>query len=444
MLLLGSDHRSGWAADDRRSDTTMLLRLDPQKGVISMLSLPRDLAVNIPGYGTDKLNAAYTYGGPQLTLKTVKQLTGLQINDVIDVDFQGFADAVDAIDCVYIDVDQDYYVPPGSGYAEIDINAGYQRLCGLKALEYVRYRHTDNDIVRGARQQSFLREARQRVDVGQLVLGGGGSDLLKAFVDNTRSTIDGGGEVRSIAHSLFDLRNASVQQVSVSGDLGPVDITATRGEIDRAVAKFLNGGSDDDSSTGTGSGSGNGGSGKGQGRGSERDGVGGKGTGGGQGGSSGPEEVDMPPSEPQFARYARTAARRLSFPVYYPALLPGETTFSDDSRTYTYKDEQDDPKNAYKLVMAHPNPSIVTEYFGVEGTSWGDPPILDNPTTTETIDGREYLLFYAGDRLRLVGFKEDGNAYWVSNSLLNTLSENEMMTIATSLEPAPAKPVPKY
>ncbi len=429
MLLLGSDHRSGWAADDRRSDTTMLLRLDPQRNVISLLSLPRDLAVNIPGYGVDKLNAAYTYGGPTLTLQTVKQLTGLQINDVIDVDFQGFADAVNAIDCVYVDVDQKYYVPPGSGYAEIDINAGYQRLCGLKALEYVRYRHTDNDIVRGARQQAFLREARQRVDVGQLVLGGGGSDLLKAFVDNTRSTIDGGGEVRSIARSLFDLRGASVEQVSVSGDLGPVDITATQGEIDRAVSKFLTGGTGE----GTSSTSGSGGGSQKHGKDSKKKGA-----------AHGPKKVDMPPSDPQFARYARTADRRLNFPVYYPTKLPGETTFSADSRTYGYKDEQDDPKNAYKLVMAHPDPSIVTEYFGVEGTSWGDPPILANPSTTATIDGREYLLFYAGDRLRLVGFKEDGNAYWVSNSLLNSLSENEMMTIATSLEPAPKKPVPKY
>ncbi len=172
ILMLGSDQRSEAAPDDQRSDTTMLLRLDPDGGVISLLSLPRDLSVEIPGYGTDKLNAAYSAGGPKLTLRTVKQLTGLQINDVIDVDFQGFADAVNAVECVYIDVDQDYYIPEGTGVSAIDVNAGYQRLCGLKALQYVRYRHTDNDIVRAARQQSFLREARQRIDVGQILLGG--------------------------------------------------------------------------------------------------------------------------------------------------------------------------------------------------------------------------------------------------------------------------------
>jgi polyisoprenyl-teichoic acid--peptidoglycan teichoic acid transferase len=71
------------------------------------------------------------------------------------------------------------------------------------------------------------------------------------------------------------------------------------------------------------------------------------------------------------------------------------------------------------------------------GTTWGDPPILDNPSETREIDGREYLLFYAGDRLRMVGWKEDGNSYWVSNSLLESLSENEMLGIATSVAKPP-------
>ena len=69
----------------------------------------------------------------------------------------------------YIDVDRHYYIPPNSGIAEIDIQAGYQRLCGYKALQYVRYRHTDTDLVRSARQQDFLREARQAVPPSKLL-----------------------------------------------------------------------------------------------------------------------------------------------------------------------------------------------------------------------------------------------------------------------------------
>ena len=103
------------------------------------MSIPRDLKVEIPGVGTDKFNAAYAYGGPKLTLQVVKELTGLPINHVVNVDFLGFVRAVDAIGCVYVDVDRRYYhsnvgVPASEEYAEINIQPGYQLLCGKKAL----------------------------------------------------------------------------------------------------------------------------------------------------------------------------------------------------------------------------------------------------------------------------------------------------------------------
>ena len=93
------------------------------------MSLPRDLKVQIPGHGTDKINAAYELGGPALTLKTVKQLTGLSINHVINVDFQGFQTAIDAIGCIYADIDRRYF-NDSAGYAYINVPAGYQKLCG--------------------------------------------------------------------------------------------------------------------------------------------------------------------------------------------------------------------------------------------------------------------------------------------------------------------------
>ena len=89
------------------------------------------------------------------------------------MDFTGFADAVNSIGCVYVDVDHHYYhsnvgLAPIEQYAEIDIPAGYQRMCGYNALQYVRYRHDDNDLVRSARQQEFLREMRQELPAGQI------------------------------------------------------------------------------------------------------------------------------------------------------------------------------------------------------------------------------------------------------------------------------------
>jgi hypothetical protein len=98
VLIIGSDRRNqAISGKFGLSDTTMLLRLDPDRGAIALLSLPRDLKVDIPGVGTDKLNAAYSIGGPKLTLRTVKQITGLQINHLVNVDFTGFARAVNAI-----------------------------------------------------------------------------------------------------------------------------------------------------------------------------------------------------------------------------------------------------------------------------------------------------------------------------------------------------------
>jgi polyisoprenyl-teichoic acid--peptidoglycan teichoic acid transferase len=124
LLILGSDRRpraNAEGATGARSDTIMLVRLNPDKEATAIMSLPRDLKVNIPGRGVDKINAAYSYGGPALTLQTVKQLTGLPINHVINVTFKGFWRAVNAIGCVYADVDRDYF-NDSAEFSYIDID----------------------------------------------------------------------------------------------------------------------------------------------------------------------------------------------------------------------------------------------------------------------------------------------------------------------------------
>ena len=170
------------------------------------MSIPRDLRVNIPGHGIDKFNAAYSYGGPKLTLKVIKQTMGIaNINHVVNVDFTGFADAVNSIGCVYVDVDQHYYhsnvgLAPSEQYAEIDIPAGYQRMCGLNALSYVRYRHDDNDLVRSARQQEFLREMRQELPAGQIASD---YDKLKSILQKyVTLDIQNTGDLLSLAQLI--------------------------------------------------------------------------------------------------------------------------------------------------------------------------------------------------------------------------------------------------
>src|ERR1700744_622222 len=171
ILIIGSDHRVGEPFKAANTDTMLLVRLNSHSSPINVLSTPRDLQVTIPGFGTAKINSAYQDGGPNLLLKTIRQnvFPGLQVNHIVDVNFGGFTDLVNAIGCVYSDVDRRYYNNTlYTNYSSIDIQPGYQRLCGTQALEFVRFRHTDSDITRNARQQDFIRWAKDQYGVARL------------------------------------------------------------------------------------------------------------------------------------------------------------------------------------------------------------------------------------------------------------------------------------
>ena len=169
-LVLGYDHRYG-EGDRGRSDTLMLLRADPITDSISMLSLPRDLVVPIwcgqHEYAADRINNAYALCGSTGALDTVRHLTGLPINYLVSVNFLGFIQIVDRVGGVWVDVDRRYYNKnigtAATDYANIDLQPGYQLLKGRNALAYVRYRHTDSDLYRVARQQQFVKALKQQM-----------------------------------------------------------------------------------------------------------------------------------------------------------------------------------------------------------------------------------------------------------------------------------------
>ena len=145
----------------------MLIRLDPDKGLISMMSIPRDLKVEIPGVRHRQVQRSVFLRRHQADPADGQGTDRPADQPRVNVDFLGFAQGVYAIGCVYTDVDRRYYhsnvgVPPAEQYAEINVQPGYQLMCGKQALDYVRYRHTDTDIVRSARQQDFLSQARQQ------------------------------------------------------------------------------------------------------------------------------------------------------------------------------------------------------------------------------------------------------------------------------------------
>jgi polyisoprenyl-teichoic acid--peptidoglycan teichoic acid transferase len=434
IMILGSDKRNQEISGKfGLSDTTMLLRLDPDRDAIALLSLPRDLKVSIPGVGTDKLNAAYSLGGPKLTLQTVKQLTGLHVNHLVNVDFTGFARAVNAIGCVYVDVDHRYFHQNGpysssSDYAEINLQPGYQALCGFDALSFVRYRHTDNDIVRAARQQAFLREARAKVPPERLVEDR--KKLIKIFTTYTTSDIDDAIQMLQVLKLFFDLRGAQIKEIHFEGHLGPSYVTASHQEIQTAVNQFL---------------------------GSES-------TPGPQGTTAKPDQKVTPEQAPDATKATPAApkkkqavdtnlvdttygkplaqgikARKLKVPIYYPTQLEAGSDYAQKPRAYKINGKGDESpphseRAAYKWVFSLPT---IGDYYGFMGTRWRDPPILDNPAEERTIGDRTYKLYYDGDRLRMVAWQTDQGSFWVSNSYIETIPNADMLKIAQSFRHLP-------
>ena len=172
IMLLGTDgDRTAARQDFRRSDSILLVRTDPGRHRISYLSIPRDLRVDIPGYGQNKINAAFQLGGPALTMKTVAALTGLRPNHVVLVDFDAFKEVIDALGGIEVDVPKpilsnrfDCPYPTEARCQQWEgwrFAKGKQEMSGKRALIYSRVRENrldpaDNDLTRGERQQAVV------------------------------------------------------------------------------------------------------------------------------------------------------------------------------------------------------------------------------------------------------------------------------------------------
>src|SRR5436190_19659972 len=257
-LVVGYDHRAGEESKlPSRSDTIMLIRADPNTKAISLLSFPRDLRVDIhcPGHQTfvERINSAYSECGTTGTLQTIKALTGLPVNYVITVDFRGFKQVVDKLGGVWMDVDRRYFnnnsglINGVNTYATINLHPGYQRLSGSDALDFVRYRHTDSDLYRVARQQLFVRafkeQASRSFSVGKL------PSLIHAITSNV--------EVGQSGNKSIGLRTmwryarfatglpsghffqARIENTQNAGPFG-AELSAPQSSIDAAVADFAN------------------------------------------------------------------------------------------------------------------------------------------------------------------------------------------------------------
>jgi polyisoprenyl-teichoic acid--peptidoglycan teichoic acid transferase len=435
LMILGSDRRYGdkEAGIPPRSDTIILVRLDPDKEVIAMTSIPRDLLVEVPGVGSSvKINSAYENGGERATVKVVKKLLSIDgepfpINHVITIDFTGFTRAIDYIGCVYVDIDRDYFNDqsgPG-GYAVIDIDPGYQKLCGKDALAYVRYRHGDNDLVRGARQQDFLRQVRSAKGTRKLREDGFAPSNLKKlarvfgrYFDRDK-TLDNKKEVFKFAKTVLFTADNPVREVRFRVADAPdrVNLVASESMLRKTVSEFMNAKASETAREQT-----------------------------------EPTAADIKASRERAKRSKNKAseiegleearaegenqaivgARKIDFPFFFPTLRTSAAAYQgQEPRTYHLRDEQGRKHDAYRLVLAK---GVIGEYYGIQGMTWRHPPILDDPHETIVRDGRKLLVYRDGKRIRLVAWRTRKAVYWVSNTLTQSLNNEHMLGIASSLK----------
>ncbi len=430
ILIIGSDHRAGTPFKDVNTDTIMLVRLDPNSKTVNLLSVPRDLRVQIPEGGapvTGKLNAAYFYGGPGLLIKVLQQqvFPGLKVNHVVDVGFGGFERMINAIGCVYADVDHRYFNNTAvTDYSSIDIQPGYQKLCGPDALSFVRFRHTDSDAVRDARQQDFIRWAKAQFGRDQIISEE--STLVRIFGKN--ATTDHNLHTTDGIINLFDLVASTLgrptKQIPFPAVLAPCGgansqaacyltarpaaeaaayqqfmtptIALPRAAVPRnlaaATARLVADPSDGQAQAGA---------------------LGGSGL-----------RVLYPRLIAAGSHYCSSAAGNCPLETADPHAYPRGYRIDAGGRTYA----------AYRMTLVM-RPAL-GEYYGVQGTTWADPPILSKPTRTVLVNGKRLLEFYNGANLSLVAWRTAGGAYWVSNTLTDSIPAGQLLAIAASLQPA--------
>lgn len=229
VLLVGSDSREG--VDGARADT-MLILYRPPTGQSVLISLPRDSYVTIPGYGEDKLNAAYSYGGDALLEDTVEQATGVQLDGYLEIGFDGFTDLVDAVGGIEVCVDEAVQ----DDFSGLDLPAGCSDIDGTMALAYVRMRYADpeGDIGRAKRQREVIGKVVKKAATPATILN------PVRYWNTTMAVSD--MLAKGDQTGIGDLAGAGLALMSVSGDSGlslVVPIASTEGWTDDGASVVM-------------------------------------------------------------------------------------------------------------------------------------------------------------------------------------------------------------
>jgi LCP family protein required for cell wall assembly len=427
LLLVGNDERpppkdNPFGRVLPHSNEMLLVRIDPSKPTISMLSIPRELQVTFTAPSgqaiTNRINSAYTYGGAQLMVETIKRLFGLTINHVFITSFPKFRRAVDELGCVYMGVDRRYHhvnEPGGEQYFEINLQPGYQRMCGKQALEFVANRHEDTSLTRDARDQRFLLEVKSQYGASLFENREKFERILGRTVE-TDDTLRGSEQVLDLLELLIESQGKPVRQVPFDVTLLKTYDTASEQQIHESVTSFLRGtaairkprlSSAD--------------------RAPVHD----------HARHPSPHAttpgIALTPTTSSELDAARVQAPNFPFPLEYPRERDAFAGAEPDTfRRYDIRDGQGRLHPIYVIVIDR---GELGQFYDVQGTNWTDPPLLNDPSQTIRVGPRTYELYYAGEQIRVIAWHEAGAVYWIENTLTENVSPMTLLAIAEQTRP---------
>ena len=429
LLMVGDDWRPKTkyyaTAVPHLANEMLVVRIDPSKPFISMLSIPRELWVDVDTpygeTGPTRLNSSYTYGLTYL-LKTIKQVTGLSINHVVVATFGRFEKAVDALGCVYSTIDERYYHNNANGgeqYQNVDLQPGYQCLDGNEAEEFVSYRHTDTSQIRDARDQAFLLDVKKQYGPE---LAGNIGKFEKIFGQTVQTDpgLDSSTEILNLADLLVSAAGLRVRQVPFQASPLPNgDLTATPQQIQQSVHNFLTGGAPPPTK--------------------QTAAIAHK-----VGGRHGAAHLPLTPTLGTNVAAEKAATAGIPFTAEFPKVqdLAGSGAFTVAShctqqvqtciRDYLIHAPGG---RAYPIYVEVFSNGQLGQFYDVQGTTWTNAPLFANPNQTVHAGKRTYELFYDGTSLQTVAWREHGAVYWVHNTLTDSISSGELLAIAEQTEP---------
>jgi polyisoprenyl-teichoic acid--peptidoglycan teichoic acid transferase len=441
LLLVGNDERKPPKNNPNgavlpHSNEMLLVRIDPSKPTISMLSIPRELQVTFTAPTgeviTNRINSAYTYGyedgggtsgGVKLMLETIKKYLGITVNHVFVTDFKRFEHAVNEMGCVYMTVDKRYYhnndEPGAEQYFEINLEPGYQRLCGKEALEFVANRHESTSLIRDARDQRFLLDAKAQF----------GSTLFekrekfeKVLGKAVQTDLHGEAQVLQLLELLAESAGKPVRQVPFHVNLLPTFDTASPQQLQEAAHSFLAGTAAIpkhklNNAVRT---------------------------------AKGHHTVasaarSLTPTPSSTIDEARAQAPSLPFPLEAPQFqkTTGESA-PDELLLYGIQGPHGHHRHPSYVIVV--DDGELGQYYDIQGSSWTGLPLLSDPSQTVKIGSRTYSLFYDGEHIKTVAWREGKGVYWIENTLTYSLSPETMVTIARYTRPVdnPTGPPPTH